>query len=155
MKHVFLSSRFLDTCLMFAQYRSIQAAMKRLHKIMDLDLAKEGADSDTKLKDEGLPSILLDIANYEAPNLVQYSLLLLDRYYSTESSIFQKALESRLLQTKESTDLYDLISDRKEVDIDGVKIPPVLDMAKSCWLKGEMGYEPHQINQNIILSFGK
>ena len=110
------------------------------------------------LEDDCLPNILLDIANYEDLDLVQDSLLLLDRYYSIESSMFQKALKSQLLVTKESKSLHDQISIRtsEDVDLDGVKVCSLKELAESCWLKNEaIGYEPHQINQNIILSFGE
>ena len=135
--------------------RSIETAKKRLRNIMSLDAAAEDERSDCKLKNKNLPDFLLDIANYEAPELVQYSLLLLHRFYSTESSIFQKALESRLLKANDSIALYNKILNGKDIDINGRKMPPIAELAESCWLStDEIGYEPHQINQSIILSFG-
>ena len=133
-------------------YRSIEASMKRLRKIVSLDEETAGGP---RLKDKSLPSILLDIANYEDADLVQYSLLLLDQYYSSESSIFIKALESRLLETEKSISLHKDISKGEHKKIDGLELKPIEKLAQKCWLEGEVkGYEPHQINQNIILSFG-
>ncbi len=109
--------------------------------------------------------MLLDLANYESSDLVQHSLLLLDRYYTTESEVFEKALETQLLITDQSTELYNqiegLILELAEYFRTGSEScqhqsSPIQELTQSCWLEGEVeGYEPHQINQNIILSFGK
>ena len=133
---------------------------------MNLNLAKDGdvALQDNSLQDNELPEILLDIANYEAKGLVQTSLLLLDRYYTSASSIFQKALRSQLLNTTESQTLYDRISESLLPILpayfttsytDSPEMSPIEELMHQCWLKDEVeGFEPHQINQNIILSFG-
>ena len=136
---------------------TIDAAKKRLEKIISLDQEiKSGSDEIvTHLKNERFPCILLDIANYEDLDLVQNSLLLLDRYYSSESSIFHKALKSQLLETKQSRDLYDRILNGEDDEIDGLKMVSIEELTESCWLEEDVkGYEPHQINQSIILSFG-
>ena len=125
---------------------------------MSLNLAKEDIASFK------LPKILLDVANYEAEDLVQGSMLLLDRYYSSESSIFQKALKCQLLRTSKSMALYDII-DKKVLPFlpayfrndktDSSELSPIEKLTRSCWLEDEVeGFEPHHINQNIILSFG-
>ena len=108
--------------------------------------------------------MLLDLAQYESPDLVRHSLLLLDRYYTTESDIFNKALKTQLLKTDQSIAFHnkveglmlDLIAYFRTGSGDKDKSSsPIQELTKSCWLEGEVeGCEPHQINQNIILSFG-
>lgn len=102
--------------------------------------------------------ILLDVANYEYPDLVQLSLLLINQYFSLESSLFHKALKCQLLENEESKHLYDVIfrsGSEEGSQNEGVILPSMEQLTEACWLKNEFGYEPHQINQNIILSFGK
>ena len=109
--------------------------------------------------------MLLDLAHYESPDLIQHSLLLLDRYYTAESDIFQKATKSQLLQTDQSAIFYNKVVGGLMLDLIAYlrtgsgdvhnSSSPIEELTKSCWLEGEVeGFEPHQINQNIILSFG-
>ncbi len=125
----------------------------------------ENDDDSPSIMNKELSRMLLDLANYESPALVQHSLLLLDRYYSSESDIFQKALGIQLLRTPISIQFFNRVekllvelADYYRTGSDYVHNPessPVQELTKSCWLEGEVeGYEPHQINQNIILSFG-
>ena len=115
--------------------------------------------------DDKLPDLLLDLANYRYDDLVQRSLLLLDRYYTSQTDIFQKALHTQLLKTAESIKLYNtieglflkLVMFLRTGSVERVPGPsPVKELTKYCWLEEEVeGFEPHQINQNIILSFGR
>ena len=111
-----------------------------------------------------LPYILLDLACYKYDDLVQRSLLLLDRYYTSKTDIFQRAFQSQLLLTPQSIKLYNTVeklflkltrylrSDESDIDKDS---SPVEKLTEYCWLMDEVeGFEPHEINRNIILSFG-
>ena len=140
-------------------YRVIFAAKNRLKYI-----GKRTDESDLS-GNEKLPSVLLDLANYKYDELVQRSLLLLDRYYTSQTDIFQKALQTQLLKTVESSELYNTIEGlllkvtlflRSGSSTEAMQEPsPVKELTKYCWLENEVeGFEPHQINQNIILSFG-
>lgn len=126
----------------------------------------ERGDPDLTNSDQ-LPETLLDLANYEYDDLIQYSLLLLDRHYTSVSDIFQKASQVCLLETEESRKLYKemqgmmykITTYLKVASTAGVDEPemlsPIKFLTENCWLEGEIeGFEPHQINQNIILSFG-
>ncbi len=139
-------------------YRCEVAAKERLR-----DIIHRGIHFELQLTEW-----LLDIANYESPDLVQNSLLLLDRYYSIENDLFNKALKTHLLthvSAEFCDDVQKLMSDLKNYLKAGhagnengypVSYSPVKELAASCWLEGEVkGFEPHQINQSIILSFGK
>ncbi len=110
--------------------------------------------------------MLLDLTYYESPNLVQHSLLLLDRYYTTESDIFKNAFKSQLLKTTQSANFYNKVellllahlrtgsAGSSSSTGDAHKSSLIQEFTQSCWLEGEVeGSEPHQINQNIILSF--
>ena len=139
--------------------RIISSAVSRMkfimHKTDDLQLS----DSPQ------LPMILLDLANYKHDDLIQHSLLLLDRYYTTQSNVFETALQTHLLKTTQSTYLYNEL-EKLFLELlaflrsgSGAEVwsdpSPVEILTEYCWLEKEVeGYEPHQINQNIILSFG-
>jgi len=134
---------------------ALKAAKNRLEDILKMNHG--GLDR------HDFPEILLDLANYEDTDLIQNSLLLLDRYYSNETALFQKALKTQLLKTKKSKDLYDRIEKAlpslekyftMEGDDEGLKL--IEELTEKCWLTEEVeGFEPHSINQDIILSFGK
>ena len=145
-------------------YRLFVAAKERLNSIT----GKETGDNDLS-NDQKLPDALIDLASYEYEHLVQRSLMLLDRYYTTKSDIFLKAIPARLLLTENSIDFFNTIekdflelmsflkpgssSDEHGV-IRGSSV--VQKLTNYCWLANEVeGYEPHQINQQIIVSFSK
>ncbi len=138
--------------------RVIASAKERLKYI-----STRTDDSDLSSREQ-LPTVLLDLANYQYDDLVQRSLLLLDRYYTSQTDIFQKALHTELLKTAESRSLYNTIEGLllrlaaflRSGSVGAVKLPsPVKELTKYCWLDNEVvGFEPHPINQNIILSFG-
>ena len=48
------------------------------------------------------PALLLDLANYHDDELIQESLHLLNRFYSAEITLFQKAIQTELIVTDES-----------------------------------------------------
>lgn len=113
-----------------------------------------------------LPEILLDLANYNYDKLIQHSLLLLDRHYTAQTDILQKAIHTQLLKTPESNELYRTVnglllnliaflSSGSETGMDGDVPSPLSVLTKYCWLEDEVAvFETHQINQSIILSFG-
>ena len=53
-----------------------------------------------------IQEILLDMSSYESDELVQGSLHLLNRCYSSEISLFESAMQTQLLFTKESQKVY-------------------------------------------------
>ena len=131
-------------------------------------ISKHTRDTDLS-NDDQLPHVLLDLACYKYNDLIQRSLLLLDRYYTSKTDIFQRALQSQLLLTPQSIELYNTVeklflkltgylrsgvsADESDDDKDS---SPVKMLTKYCWLEDEVeGFEPHEINRNIILSFGK
>ena len=151
----------MNRCVSLSCYHSrvIASAKERLIHISE----KAGASDFTS--DDKLPALLLDLANYRYDDLVQRSLLLLDRYYTSQTDIFQKAITTGLLKTPESIKLYNtieglflkLVMFLRIGSVEHAPGPsPVKELTKYCWLEEEVeGFEPHGINQNIILSFGK
>ena len=141
--------------------RVIESAKERLKYISERN---DGIDLSNN---EQLPETLLDLANYKYDDLVQRSLLLLDRFYTSQTDILKKALQTQLLKTEKSNELHNRINKMflrlvaffrsgtgASVDADGGP-SPVEVLTEYCWLENEVeGFEPHQINQNIILSFG-
>ena len=110
-----------------------------------------------------LAGILLDLSNYKHNVLIQQSLLLLNRFYTTKTDIFKMAFRAQLLVTKESCELYNKMNSMfmklevflKSRSSDETSQSPIKWLTECCWLDKEVeGFEPHQINQKIILSFG-
>lgn len=145
--------------------RIIASAKQRLDSI----IAKETEDMDLS-HNQKLPDNLIDLASYEYEHLVQRSLILLDRYYTSKSDIFQKAVSARLLLTPESVELFNAIECNLFLKLLTFLKPGsnleehavtrdssvVQELTKYCWLADEVeGYEPHRVNQDIILSFGQ
>ena len=125
-------------------------------------ISKKSGDTDFS-NNEQLPHVLLDLACYKYNDLIQRSLLLLDRYYTANTDIFQKALQSWLLLTPQSIDFFNMVdslsmsmtSYLKSLSSTADGISPLKELTKYLWLEDEVeGFEPHQINQSIILSFG-
>ena len=56
-----------------------------------------------------IQEILLDMSSYESDGLVQGSLHLLNRCYSSEISLFESAMQTQLLFTKESQKVFIVI----------------------------------------------
>ena len=128
------------------------------------DITEDTGDVDLSNK-EALPDALIDLANYNYEPLIQRSLMLLDRYYTSKSDIFLKAIPAQLLITWESIHLFDTVDELflklmnflkagySSPTSDGPSV--VQELTKYCWLENEVdGYEAHHINQNILLSFG-
>lgn len=123
-------------------------------------------------KDNELPRILLDLANYQDDDLIQGSLQLLDKYFSSEEHLFHSAKQTELLTTTKSVGFYNelentILSELRDfLDMKNVMdsfqgmVPtgssPLERLTQKCWLEGEVvGCEPHHQNQIIICNFGK
>ena len=141
--------------------RIIAAAQQRLRYITE-----ECDDVDLSNK-QLLPDALIDLAHYNYEHLIQSSLMLLDRYYTSKSDIFAKAIPAQLLTTSESVEFFKVFegtlflklmsflkpgSSSEDAEVIGTS-SIVQELTEYCWLKNEVD-EPHHINQNIILSFG-
>ena len=119
------------------------------------------------MKQEELVPILLDLAMYENDDLVQGSLQLLDKIFSSELHLFRRAVQAQLLLTKESERLYKNISDHLHLlrqylnpkilqYSESTPQSPLKKLTEKCWLADEaVGFEPHQQNQKIIYNFGE
>ena len=135
------------------------------------------------MKQDELAPILLDLVMYENDDLVQGSLQLLDKIFSSELHLFQRAVQTQLLLTAESERLYQNINDclhllrqylNPNICLYSQSSPqqpmesllvmvkskdsesPLKELTEKCWLEGEViGFEPHQRNQKIIYSFGE
>ena len=154
----------------------METARSRLHYIF------EKADGALQIEQDKLAPILLDLAAYKNEDLVQGSFQLLDKLFSSELHIFQRAVQAQLLITKDSETLYEdinkllhslrkylnpktcLCSQVASQNSEESMLPtmvksegcPLKKLTEKCWLEGEAkGFEPHQQNQLIIYNFGK
>lgn len=129
------------------------------------------------MKQDQLAPILFDLAMYENDDLVQGSFQLLDKIFSSELQLFQRAVQAQLLLTVKSGRLYQHIYDHLHL-LRQYLNPKICQYSQStpeqptesmierrtllkgliekCWLVGEaIGFEPHQQNQKIIYNFGE
>ena len=124
-------------------------------------ISHKEADPDVNF-DRQLPDVLLDLAAHMDDGLVLKSLLLLNRHISFESEILSTALKIQLVETEESVRVYNSVVKLQVQMKDYLNgrlvfestASPVQVLTGYCYLEDEVG-EPHQINQRIIISFGK
>ena len=142
--------------------RGARERLKTLFSQSELNLNK-GSD---------LPRILLDLVNYQDDDLIQGSLQLLDKYFSSESDLFRSANQTVLLISEKSVQFYTCLEDtvlsdlREYLDMKNVmdsvrgealsRSSPLEQLTQKCWLEGGVvGCEPHHQNQIIIYNFGE
>ncbi len=111
------------------------------------------------------PEMLLDLSQYECDELVQGSLHLLNRFFSSELSLFNKAIQTQLLVTEQSKKIFTeveelLLTLRRYMNIDAeerersVIIRVLKSLTRMCFLE-EVGELPHRQNQRILYNSGK
>uniref|UniRef100_A0A1I8H777 Inositol 1,4,5-trisphosphate receptor n=1 Tax=Macrostomum lignano TaxID=282301 RepID=A0A1I8H777_9PLAT len=111
---------------------------------------------------DSLTGILIDLANYEYDDMVQLSLQLLNKLYSSKSTMFQQAINSLVLITPDSCRVHRELS--KQVPLlrmmtrskwtaeQALKMQTILgELCDLCHLpKAEE--EPHPMNQRLMIS---
>ena len=111
------------------------------------------------------PDILIDLSRYDSSELVQGSIHLLNRFYSAEVTLFQKAIQTQLLVTEESqrvfTEIKELLPDlRRLLSVDAGEsqrkeiIRIINTFTQMCVLQQD-DEEPHQQNQKILYNYGE
>ena len=111
------------------------------------------------------PEILIDLSKYQSEKLVLGSMHLLNRFYSAEVTLFEKAIQTQLLVTDESRRVFAEIEKllpplRHHLSVDAgesqrVEIIHTLNrFTKMCSLQ-EDEEQPHQQNQNILYNYGE
>ena len=90
-------------------HRLVQVACERLQYLFSL--SEYYVEKETCVFDVGrsFPTLLLDLANYHDDELIQESLHLLNRFYSAEITLFQKAIQTELLVSTESRRVFEEI----------------------------------------------
>lgn len=91
----------------FLLHRLVEDARSRLKHIFKIADKK----LDTTLNVGELIPILLDLAKYEDEDLVQSSIQLLNKLYSSELSLFRRAVQAQLLIEEKSRNLHKRIND--------------------------------------------
>ena len=111
------------------------------------------------------PEILIDLSKYQNEKLVLGSMHLLNRFYSAEVTLFEKAIQTQLLVTDESRRVFAEIEKllpplRHHLSVDAGKsqrveiIHTLNTFTKMCSLQ-EDEEQPHQQNQNILYNYGE
>lgn len=114
---------------------------------------------------KSFPEILIDLSKYQSEKLVLGSMHLLNRFYSAEVTLFEKAIQTQLLVTDESRRVFAEIEKllpplRHHLSVDAgesqrVEIIHTLNtFTKMCSLQ-EDEEQPHQQNQNILYNYGE
>jgi hypothetical protein len=110
------------------------------------------------------PEILIDMSCYHSEELVQGSLHLLNRLFSAETSLFHSALQTQLLLTDKSKEVFSKIEDmlpnlRRLLSLDlrddgRSEVAHILQtFTEMCQLPLQES-EPHTQNQKILYNFG-
>jgi inositol 1,4,5-triphosphate receptor type 1 len=108
--------------------------------------------------------ILLDIAGYEDNELVVWSLHLLNRFFTSDTDLFEKAIEAQLLITPQSKATHKLVENQvsqfrkltlHDLDIKHMKELELLleQMTMLCLLDKDLE-EAHGQNQKILYNHG-
>ena len=111
-----------------------------------------------------MQDILLDLANYDSNALVQDSLHLLNRFYSSEVTLFSKAIQTQLLVTDRSKEVFQEIGEllptlrrHLSIEIGNKERGEIIDILEKftdmCVLEEEES-EPHAQNQKILYNYG-
>ena len=113
---------------------------------------------------KSFPEILIDLTCCDCNELVQGSMHLLNQFYSAEVTLFQRAIQTQLLVTKESqrvfTEIRKLLPPlRRLLSVDARELQREIictlrAFTQMCVLK-EDDKEPHQQNQNILYNYGE
>ena len=114
---------------------------------------------------KSFPDILIDLSKYQSDKLVLGSLHLLNRFYSAEVTLFEKAIQTQLLVTDESRRVFAEIGKllptlRHHLSIDSgesqrVEIIHTLNTFTRICLLQDDEEQPHQQNQNILYNYGE
>ena len=104
---LFMGITALDTLVMHVivtspTCRLVQLARDRLKYLFSLSEYYIEKDECELAAGQRFPTLLLDLANYHDNELIQESLHLLNRFYSAEMTLFQKAIQTELILTEES-----------------------------------------------------
>ena len=151
---------------MFLHPSVVQLARDRLKAILFLSAYFfEDPKYLNSTDNKSFPEILIDLSKYQSEKLVLGSMHLLNRFYSAEVTLFEKAIQTQLLVTDESRRVFAEIEKllpplRHHLSVDAgesqrVEIIHTLNrFTKMCSLQ-EDEEQPHQQNQNILYNYGE
>ena len=114
---------------------------------------------------KSFPDILIDLSKYQSDELVLGSMRLLNRFYSAEVTLFQKAIQTQLLVTDESQTSFAEIGERLphlrhhlSVDVGKEEMREIIRtlnrFSHMCSLQ-EDDQQAHKQNQNILYNYGE
>ncbi|XP_070538210.1 inositol 1,4,5-trisphosphate-gated calcium channel ITPR3-like [Ptychodera flava] len=115
-------------------------------------------------KDKEFREIMMDLSNYKYDKMVQESMHLLNRRYSTYFNLFTRAVQAQVLLTEKSVTVFEdcesklpimrRLSETKMSDTQCETMGEILDMMIGfCSLENEPE-ERHPMNQTILYNFG-
>ena len=142
----------------------VQLARRRLEAIF-FQSAYFFEKSDYLNSNRSFPDILIDLSKYQSDKLVVGSLHLLNRFYSAEVTLFEKAIQTQLLVTDESRRVFAEIGEwlprlRHHLSVDvgktemGEIICILVKFSHMCSLQQDE-QQAHKQNQNILYNYGE
>ncbi|XP_077862152.1 inositol 1,4,5-trisphosphate-gated calcium channel ITPR1-like [Saccoglossus kowalevskii] len=115
-------------------------------------------------KEDKLTEILLDLSNHKYDKMVQKSLYLINRRYSSYSNLFNRAVQAQLLLTDTSVKVFKECEEKLPVlrRLSAIKMNreqcqtmgEILDFFISCCSLDGGPEEPHSMNQTIFYNSG-
>ena len=114
---------------------------------------------------KSFPDILIDLSKYQSDKLVLGSMHLLNRFYSAEVTLFEKAIQTQLLVTDESQRVFAEIGKRLprlrhhlSVDVGKKEMGEIIctlnKFSHMCSLQHD-DQQAHKQNQNILYNYGE
>ena len=144
----------------------VQLARRRLKAIFSQSAYFfEKSDYLNSTDNRSFPDILIDLSKYQSDKLVLGSMHLLNRFYSAEVTLFEKAIQTQLLVTDESQRVFAEIGEwlprlRHHLSVDvgkkemGEIICTLNKFSHMCSLQQD-DQQAHKQNQNILYNCGE
>ena len=144
----------------------VQLARRRLKAIFSQSAYFfEKSDYLNSTDNKSFPDILIDLSKYQSDKLVLGSMHLLNRFYSAEVTLFEKAIQTQLLVTDESQRVFAEIGKRLprlrhhlSVDVGKKEMGEIIftlnKFSHMCSLQHD-DQQAHKQNQNILYNYGE
>ncbi|XP_065834186.1 inositol 1,4,5-trisphosphate receptor type 3-like isoform X2 [Oscarella lobularis] len=125
-------------------------------------------DESSFFENRELDLILKDLSRYQYDKMVIASMRLMSRYFSANSTLFDRAVQAQVLVHEKSIDTFHYIEKTlpvlrrlaaaKMTHEQELKMGEILDAySRKCWIQsadGESAFESHKMNQTILYNFG-
>ncbi|XP_074663089.1 inositol 1,4,5-trisphosphate-gated calcium channel ITPR3-like [Tubulanus polymorphus] len=163
-QHILLPTMFAT----FDAFDTVKKAMRK-QKMMVKEL-KEMFESSAYIDGEQITAILLDLSNYKYDKMIQMSLRLLTKFYSSKTNLFKTAVRAQVLITTDSCKIHREVArqmpvmrmlarikmndrqvERMEYILEEFIEYAIIQIPKFCHLP-KVPEERHPMNQSILVT---